>query len=373
MYYVSSVYVPELTAALTEMYTAALRVRLPRTPGSLGKLFRGIWLFSFKKKKCSVFLRKGTIWKHLNPKEPLSKFMDGCSLMTFSQWLKAWTCHRESLMKQKTTKVRRFVVIFALKKYKALMAKQHDVCWTERVVALEIEKGRRKWLLLSWLEWLPKSHTWEGISHVCNTRMRCFPEQTCNREVSITLPSTVSTWVFQQNAKFAFPVQLVTPLDLVGRNCNGNTPALWLENSFSKFFKWIRNSHGFCLVLQGLLLQCLPRQSITSELALMNDVLGEKLTWKLWIALGHFSSRQPMDTTASQNPLYSFFCRYFPKDYFESINSHSKMPVFEGPFASLLHYIISQDKKANEFVTTAYDYPHSIPVSKHHTGTTSLQ
>lgn len=175
-------------------------------------------------------------------------------------------------------------------------------------------KGRWKCLLLSWLAWLPKSHMWEDISHICNTQMWCFPEWTFSRDVPITFPSKVSTWVFQQNAKSAFPVQLVTPLDLLGSKCNGNTPALWLENSFSKSLTWVRNSHSFCLVLQGLLLQRLTWQSITSKLVLMDDVLGEKLARKIWIPQGYFSSHIIQWTPLHHKILYILFLRMFPKD-----------------------------------------------------------
>lgn len=220
------------------MYTAALRTWLPGTPGRLGKLLMGSCLFvCFLKKRCFVFLRKGTIWKHLNPNEPSSKFMDGCSLMTFSQW--QWTAVHSSSQQEPVTenhlsnkRLQRWGDSWLFLLWRSTKHSCQTACLLDwKSCTSRNRKGRRQWLLLSWLEWLPKSHTWEGISHVCNTRMWCFPEWIWNREVSISLPRKVSTWLFQQNAKSAFPVQLVTPLDLLGSKCNGNTPALWLENT----------------------------------------------------------------------------------------------------------------------------------------------
>lgn len=126
-------------------------------------------------------------------------------------------------------------------------------------------KRRRQWLLLSRLEWLLKSHTWQSeyfpwLQHSGAMLSR-------NRELFITLSSKIwysrlCTQIFQQNAKSASPVQFIIPLYFVGSQCKGNTPALWLENTA---FHILLYSHGFCLVLQGLPLQCLTWQSITSE------------------------------------------------------------------------------------------------------------
>lgn len=59
------------------------------------------------------------------------------------------------------------------------------------------------------------------------------------------------------------------------------------------------------------MLRILSWQPIISELALMDEVLGHKLTPKFWTAFKHFLPGYPMNTSTLQNPFYSSFCRHF--------------------------------------------------------------
>lgn len=110
----------------------------------------------------------------------------------------------------------------------------------------------------------------------------------------------------------------------------------------------------FSLVPWVLLLHILTWQPIISELALMDDVLGYKLTPKFWTAFKYFLPCYPMNTSTLQNPFYSSFCRRFQgMQCFAAISRPCRTPVFEWPFLLQLHCLLSKDKKANMFVTAA--------------------
>lgn len=158
--------------------------------------------------------------------------MDGCSLMTFSQWLKSLTCHRESLIKEKAVRQGWFFIIIPLENHRALV---QTVCLTDwKSCTSKNGEGRRKWLLLNWWGWFPNSHTWEDGFHVCTFGRDAFQKEYLTR--SFYHSSQQSTWIFQQKTKSAVPVQLVTPLGHMGSKGNGNAPAQWLENTVSQNF-----------------------------------------------------------------------------------------------------------------------------------------
>lgn len=200
--------------------------------------------------------------------------------------------------------------VFTLKKYKSGLLNSEGHNSRNR-------KKRRQWLLLSWLEWLPKSHTWGSeyfpwLQHSSATETGRFssllPAKSGILDFAPGYSNKMPNLLFQYNSLYPW-------ISWEASARETHQPYDWKTQYF--MFSCTGKKQSWILFSSPGIASPILNVAVHNFWAhhLMDDVLGEKWTWKLCTELWHFSSHVISQTL----PHLKILCINFSAESFQRI------------------------------------------------------